>query len=57
MELSQHRADAVVKEFAINHGIDVKRIHSAGVDPLSPVASNKDEEGRAKNRGVELVEQ
>jgi outer membrane protein OmpA-like peptidoglycan-associated protein len=28
-----------------------------GVGPLVPVASNADEEGQAKNRRVELVEQ
>ncbi|MDI6792986.1 MAG: OmpA family protein [bacterium] len=57
MELLQRRADAVVKELVTKYGIDAKRLHSAGVGPLSPVASNKAEEGRAKNRRVELVEQ
>lgn len=57
MELSQRRADAVVKELVTKYGIDAKRLYSAGVGPLSPVASNKAEEGRAKNRRVELVEQ
>lgn len=57
MELSQRRADAVVKELVTKYKIDAKRLHSAGVGPLSSVASNKAEEGRAKNRRVELVEQ
>jgi len=31
-------------------------MHTAGVGFLSPVATNASEEGRAKNRRVELVE-
>ncbi len=57
MELSKLRAEAVVKALISKHGIDSKRLHPVGVGPLAPVASNKTEEGRAKNRRVELVEQ
>jgi len=56
MELSKLRAEAVVKALISRHGIDSKRLHPVGVGPLAPVASNKTEEGRAKNRRVELVE-
>jgi len=56
MELSKLRAEAVVKALG-RYGIDAKRLHPVGVGPLSPVSSNKTEEGRAKNRRVELVEQ
>ncbi|MCL0037832.1 DUF4892 domain-containing protein [Thermodesulfovibrionales bacterium] len=56
MKLSQGRADAVVKELVSKHGVDANRLKAHGVGPLSPVASNKTEEGRAKNRRVELVE-
>jgi len=56
MKLSQARADAVVKELVSKHGVDAKRLKAHGVGSLSPVASNKTEEGRAKNRRVELVE-
>jgi outer membrane protein OmpA-like peptidoglycan-associated protein len=57
MELSQARADAVVKALTSQYGIDAKRLKAYGVGPLSPVASNKTEDGKAKNRRVELVEQ
>jgi len=57
MELSQRRAEAVVKMLVSKHGIDAKRLQPVGVGPVSPIASNKTEEGRAKNRRVELVEQ
>jgi flagellar motor protein MotB len=57
MELSKLRAEAVVKALISRHGIDSKKLHPVGVGPLSPISSNKTEEGRAKNRRVELVEQ
>ncbi len=57
MELSQRRAESVVKALVSKYGVDAKRLTAYGVGPLSPVASNKTEEGRAKNRRVELVEQ
>ena len=55
MDLSQRRAAAVVA--ALNaRGVAKERLTSAGVSFASPIASNKTEEGRAKNRRVELVE-
>lgn len=57
MDLSRRRAETVVKTISSKYGIDARRLHPVGVGPLSPVVSNKTEEGRAKNRRVELVEQ
>lgn len=57
MDLPQKRADAVIKELTTRHGISAARLRGDGVGPLSSVASNKTEDGRAKNRRVELVEQ
>jgi outer membrane protein OmpA-like peptidoglycan-associated protein len=55
--LSERRAVAVVKELTANHGIAATRLKAAGVGMLSPVAPNDREEGRTKNRRVELVKQ
>jgi outer membrane protein OmpA-like peptidoglycan-associated protein len=57
MKLSQARADAVVKVLATKHGVAAARLKAAGAGPIAPVASNATEDGRAKNRRVELVEQ
>jgi outer membrane protein OmpA-like peptidoglycan-associated protein len=54
--LSQARAQAVVSALVSQHGIVGSRLIPFGAGPYSPVASNKTEEGRAKNRRVELVE-
>jgi outer membrane protein OmpA-like peptidoglycan-associated protein len=54
--LSQRRAKAVVKELVTKYGINANRLHPVGVSYAAPVASNNTEEGRAKNRRVELVE-
>jgi OOP family OmpA-OmpF porin len=56
LKLSADRADALVKAL-VGRGIAATRLKSAGVGPYSPIASNKDEEGRSQNRRVELVEQ
>jgi OmpA-OmpF porin, OOP family len=56
LKLSADRADAVVKAL-VARGIAAARLKGAGVGPYCPVASNRAEEGRAKNRRVELVEQ
>lgn len=56
-KLSQARAEAVVQALVGTHGIAAGRLIGRGVGPLAPVASNDSEEGRAKNRRVELVKQ
>jgi len=55
MELSQSRAEAVVEALVSSYDIDPDRLHPIGVGPLAPAASNETEEGRARNRRVELV--
>jgi outer membrane protein OmpA-like peptidoglycan-associated protein len=57
MKLSKDRADAVAKTLTAKHGIAAARLKSHGVSSLSPVTSNSTEDGRAKNRRVELVQQ
>ena len=56
IDLSQQRAGAVVNSLASQYGIAKDRLTPVGVAFATPVASNKSEEGRAKNRRVELVE-
>lgn len=57
MKLSQARADAVVQALVSKQGVDAKRLKASGVGSLCPAASNGTDEGKAKNRRVELVEQ
>lgn len=56
MRLSADRATAVVQALTSGHGIAASRLSGHGAGPLAPVASNRNEEGRAKNRRVDLVE-
>lgn len=56
LSLSQRRAEAVAKALA-QQGIPAQRMLAKGVANLAPVSSNASEDGRAKNRRVELVEQ
>lgn len=56
-ELSQKRAEAVVKALATDHKIDARRLSAKGVASYAPVASNDAETGRERNRRVELVKQ
>jgi OOP family OmpA-OmpF porin len=56
-KLSHARAEAVLTVLISKYGIVATRLKAYGVGPLAPVASNKTDEGRAKNRRVELVEQ
>lgn len=54
MKLSKDRAAAVVS-YLVSKGISQSRLNADGVGPLCPVTTNKDEEGRKKNRRVEIV--
>jgi len=55
--LSKRRAEAVTATLAGSYGVAANRLSAFGVADLAPVASNGGEEGRAKNRRVELVPQ
>ena len=55
MDLSKRRAEAVVSTLINDFGISSNRLTANGVASLAPVATNTTEEGRAKNRRVELV--
>ncbi len=57
LNLSKRRAEAVVKELTTKYGITQDRLKAFGVGPLAPVATNDTEEGRAKNRRVEIVKE
>jgi outer membrane protein OmpA-like peptidoglycan-associated protein len=57
VRLSQDRAASVVNVLMSKHGIAAARLTPFGAGPTSPVASNKSDEGKAKNRRVELVGQ
>jgi OmpA-OmpF porin, OOP family len=56
LKLSSDRADAIVKAL-IGKGIAASRLKGVGVGPYCPVSSNRTDEGKARNRRVELVEQ
>jgi outer membrane protein OmpA-like peptidoglycan-associated protein len=55
LDLSQRRAARVVEALVTDYGISSDRLSSSGAGATSPVAPNDDEEGRAKNRRVELL--
>ena len=55
-ELSLRRAQSVVDTLVKGRGIDPGRLQAAGVGFASPIATNRNEQGRARNRRVELVQ-
>ncbi|HEY6921605.1 MAG TPA: OmpA family protein, partial [Methyloceanibacter sp.] len=57
LDLSTRRAANVVAAFTSVYGIAPNRLTSEGAGLTQPIASNDTEEGRAKNRRVELIAQ
>ena len=53
-KLSQGRADAV-KAWLVAHAIPAHRITTRGYGRQQPIATNDSDEGRAKNRRVEIA--
>lgn len=56
LALSKRRADAV-RAWLVGKGVAAARLASQGFGDTKPVADNRTEDGRAKNRRVELVRQ
>ncbi len=54
--LSKDRAKAVIEKLVAEHGIDRAQLMAYGVGSFSPQMSNATDEGKARNRRVELVE-
>jgi OmpA-OmpF porin, OOP family len=52
--LSEKRAQAVVAWLGA-HGVDAARLSAKGLGQANPVADNTTDDGRAKNRRVELA--
>ena len=57
MKLSQSRASAVVEDLISKYGVGKNRLTAYGVGCLCPVESNDTEEGKSRNRRVELIKQ
>lgn len=55
LDLSRRRAANVVRELTAKYSISPARLDSFGCGLYAPLASNDSEDGRAKNRRVELV--
>ena len=54
--LCKRRAAAVVAILAMQYRADLKRLTPVGVSFASPAGPNTSEDGKAKNRRVELVQ-
>jgi OmpA-OmpF porin, OOP family len=57
VKLSQDRAEAVLQALVRSHGISPARLRAYGCGQFAPVESNDTDQGRAKNRRVELIKQ
>lgn len=57
LQLAKARAEAVVTALITVYKIEAARVQAQGVASLAPVNTNDTEEGRSKNRRVEIVKQ
>ena len=57
MTLSENRAKAVMQALINDYGVDAAQLQAYGVAGLCPVTSNATDEGKSRNRRVEIVEQ
>jgi outer membrane protein OmpA-like peptidoglycan-associated protein len=56
LDLSRRRAASVLRELTSKYSMTANRLDAFGCGVYSPIASNESEDGRAKNRRVELVQ-
>jgi len=54
MKLSQQRADTV-REFLVQQGLPAETVTAVGLGRIEPVADNSTNQGRQKNRRVEII--
>jgi len=54
LALSKRRAN-VVAEYLVNNGVDINRVETFGLGSAKPIVVNTTDEGRKKNRRVELL--
>lgn len=54
LQISQRRADSVL-EALVSLGVDAQRITSVGMGEDFPIATNDSDEGRARNRRVDVI--
>jgi OOP family OmpA-OmpF porin len=55
ISLSKKRAASVVERLVTTYGVDPARIEALGAGYLAPRTSNETEEGRQRNRRVEVI--
>ena len=56
-DLSLRRAQAVVETLVSQHAIPAEQLHAVGVGQVAPIATNTTDEGRSRNRRVDIVAQ
>lgn len=57
LKLSKNRADAVMNELVIKYSIKKEQLQAYGNGSTAPVGSNSTDNGKERNRRVEIVEQ